>query len=106
MAIVVDDLGLAGENFPRVRTAVRSFVDNQMRPGDLVAVVRTSAGMGALQQFTTDKRLLYAALDRVQYGRSQDRVGLSSFTPLGSTTRADAAYGRFMQQNLTVGSLE
>jgi len=105
MALVVDDLGLAGENFPRVRTAIRSFIDDQMRPGDLVAVIRTSAGMGSLQQFTTDKRLLYAALDRVQYGKSQDRVGMSSFAPLGSVRRADAAFNLFQEQTLTVGSL-
>jgi VWFA-related protein len=105
MALVVDDLGLAGENFPRIRTAIRSFVDDQMRPGDLVAIVRTSAGMGSLQQFTTDKRLLYAALDRVQYGKSLNRVGVNSFAPLGSGGRGDAAFNLFREQTLTVGSL-
>ena len=60
-----------------------------MRPGDLVAIVRTGAGMGALQQFTTDKRLLYAALDRVKYGES--RVGMSSFAPLGAACGARGA---------------
>ena len=68
LALVVDDLGLAGETIPPVRGAIRNFIDEQMRPGDLVAIVRTGAGMGALQQFTTDKRLLYAALERVKYG--------------------------------------
>ncbi len=56
-----------------------------MRPGDLVAIVRTSAGMGALQQFTMDKTLLYAALARVKY--TESRVGVSSFAPLGSVGR-------------------
>ena len=88
LALVVDDLGLAGENIPSIRNAIRNFIDEQMRPGDLVAIVRTGAGMGALQQFTTDKRLLYAALDRVKYGES--RVGVSSFAPLGSGVRGGA----------------
>ena len=83
LAFVVDDQGLAGENIPSVRDAIRKFVDNDMRADDLVAIVRTGAGMGALQQFTTDKRLLYEALERVKYGMS--RVGVSSFAPLGST---------------------
>ena len=83
LAFIVDGLGLAGENVPPVRDAIRKFLDNDMRADDLVAIVRTGAGMGALQQFTTDKRLLYEALDRVKYGES--RVGMSSFTPLGST---------------------
>jgi len=104
LALVVDDLGLAAENIPPVRSAIRAFVDSQMRPGDLVAIVRTGAGMGALQQFTTDKRLLYAALDRVKYGQS--RVGLSSFTPLGSGgRRGDAAINHLREESLAVGTL-
>jgi VWFA-related protein len=112
MALVVDDLGLASENIPQVRNAIRSFIDDQMRPGDLVAIVRTSAGMGALQQFTTDKRLLHAALDRVKY--VTNRVGMSSFTPLASSggggrggrgRGGDAGFGRYREETMTVGSL-
>jgi len=103
LALVVDDLGLAAENIPAVRHAIRNFIDEQMRPGDLVAIVRTGAGMGALQQFTTDKRLLYAALDRVKYGES--RVGISSFAPLGSGMRGGGAINHFREETLAVGSL-
>jgi VWFA-related protein len=103
LALVVDDLGLAAENLPSVRSAIRNFIDEQMRPGDLVAIVRTGAGMGALQQFTTDKRLLYAALDRVKYGQS--RVGVSSFAPLGSGMRGDGAINHLREQTLAVGTL-
>jgi VWFA-related protein len=103
LALVVDDLGLAGESIPPVRGAIRNFIDEQMRPGDLVAIVRTGAGMGALQQFTTDKRLLYAALDRVKYGES--RVGISSFAPLGSGMRGGAGLDHFREEALAVGTL-
>ena len=51
-----------------------------MQPGDLVAILRTSAGMGALQQFTADKRALYAAIELVQF--HSGRVGVSSFAPI------------------------
>ena len=37
--------------------------------------------MGSLQQFTSDKRMLYAAIDHVKYN-SFGRVGISSFAPL------------------------
>lgn len=67
VAIVVDDLGLSFQSAYRVRSALRKFVDEQMRPGDLVAVVRTSGGVGALQQFTGDKRQLYAAVEAVKW---------------------------------------
>jgi VWFA-related protein len=96
-------LVVAGENIPVVRNAIRNFIDEQMRPGDLVAIVRTGAGMGALQQFTTDKRLLYAALDRVKYGES--RVGMSSFAPLGSGVRGGATLNHFREETLAVGTL-
>ena len=67
MAVVVDDLNLSFESIPRVRAALRRFIDEQMRPGDLVAILRTAAGMGALQQFATDRRALHAAADRVRW---------------------------------------
>lgn len=91
LALVVDDLGLSFDSVARVRGALKKFVDNEMQPGDLVAIVRTGAGMGALQQFTSDKRVLYAAIDRVRFN-SMGRVGVSSFDPLGSGehTTADA----------------
>lgn len=86
IALVVDDLGLAFDSVARVRGALKKFVDEQMQPGDLVAVVRTGAGMGALQQFTADKRVLNAAIDRVRFN-SMGRVGVSSFDPIGSGER-------------------
>ena len=67
IALVVDDLSLSAESTHYVRRALRKFVDEQMQDGDLVAIVRTGAGIGALQQFTTDRRLLYAAIDRVRW---------------------------------------
>ena len=73
MALVVDDLGLSFESMVAVRRALRKFVDEEMGPNDLVAVVLTSTGSGALQQFTADKRRLYAAIDHVRwypFGRS------------------------------------
>jgi VWFA-related protein len=67
VALVVDDLGLSFESMYFVRGALSKFVDEQMQPGDLVAIIRTGAGVGALQQFTSDKRLLHAAIDRVKW---------------------------------------
>ncbi len=83
IALVVDDLGLSFQSVGSVRYALKKFVDNQIQPGDLVAIIRTGAGMGALQQFTTDKRILYAAIDHVRFN-SMGRVGVSPFEPLGS----------------------
>ena len=78
IALVVDDLGISFESIGFVQKALRKFVDQQMQPGDLVAIIRTSAGMGALQQFTSDKRVLYAAVDRVRFN-AKSRRGTSAF---------------------------
>ncbi len=78
MALVVDDLGLSFGSVTRVRNSLQKFVDRQMQPGDLVAIIRTGAGMSALQQFTSDPRLLHAAIDRVQFSMI-GRVGASTF---------------------------
>jgi VWFA-related protein len=66
-ALIVDDLGLSFASINYVRNALLKFVDQDMQPGDLVAIIRTSAGTGSLQQFTSDKRMLHAAIDRVRF---------------------------------------
>jgi VWFA-related protein len=67
IALVVDDLGLDFESAVRTRSALKHYVDTELQAGDLVAVVRTGSGVGALQQFTTDRHILDAAVDRVRY---------------------------------------
>jgi VWFA-related protein len=85
IALVVDDLGLSFESTYYVRRALKKFIDEQMQPGDLVAIVRTGGGMGALQQFTTDKRQLHAAIERVKFYLS-GRSGIGAFAPIQPPT--------------------
>lgn len=66
-ALVVDDLGLSFESIPTVKDTLKKFVNEQMEVGDLVAIIRTSGGIGALQSFTSDKRQLFAAIEKIQY---------------------------------------
>lgn len=67
IALVADDLSLSWESAYHTRRALKKFVDEQMQEGDLVAIIRTGAGVGALQQFTSDKRMLYAAIEKVKW---------------------------------------
>ncbi|HKQ53779.1 MAG TPA: VWA domain-containing protein, partial [Pyrinomonadaceae bacterium] len=83
IALVVDDLGLSFESTAYVRQALKKFVDQQLRPGDLVAIIRTAGGMGALQQFTSDRRQLYAAIERVKWYPT-GRGGIGAFAPIES----------------------
>src|SRR6185295_19382353 len=61
-AFVVDDLTIGYEDLVYVRQMLGNFVESEMQPGDLVAIVRTVGGKGLLQQFTTDKDLLRRAV--------------------------------------------
>jgi VWFA-related protein len=67
IAFVVDDLGLSFESTYYTREAIKKFVNQQMQAGDLVGIIRTGRGLGALQQFTSDKRILYAAIDKLTW---------------------------------------
>jgi hypothetical protein len=43
----VDDLEVSLQSMDLVKSALRRFVNEQMQPGDLVAIVRTSGGTAA-----------------------------------------------------------
>ncbi|HMV50413.1 MAG TPA: VWA domain-containing protein, partial [Blastocatellia bacterium] len=67
IAFVVDDLGLSFQSTYFAREAIKKFVREQMQEGDLVGIIRTGRGAGALQQFTSDKRVLYAAIEKLSW---------------------------------------
>src|SRR5690349_19664394 len=80
VVLFVDDLSMSSESVPAVRNGLRKFIEKQLQPGDLVAIVRASAGLGALQDFTTDRRLLLAAAGQVRW----NPVGLArAYRPMG-----------------------
>ncbi len=87
VALVVDDLSLSFESTHYTREALKKFVDRQMQPGDLVAIIRTGGGIGALQEFTSDKRQLYAAIERVSYNLN-GRGHIGAFAPIDSDVQA------------------
>lgn len=80
-ALVVDDLGLDFASTLWVKEALKKFVNEKMQEGDLVAIVRTGSGIGALQSFTSDKRQLMAAIEKIKWN-FQGRSGISTFAPI------------------------
>ncbi|MEI9976726.1 MAG: VWA domain-containing protein [Ignavibacteriota bacterium] len=81
LAFVVDDEGWPARTFPPCATPSGNSSTMTCAPTTWWRSSVPAPAMGALQQFTTDKRLLHEALDRVQYGRS--RVGREQFRSLG-----------------------
>jgi VWFA-related protein len=83
IAVVVDDMSLSHTSIFYARIALKKFVDEQMQPGDLVAIIRTGGGVGALQQFTSDKRVLHAAIDKIRWNPFGGSV--DALTSIGQT---------------------
>ncbi len=77
-ALVVDDLGLSFTNTSYVKDTLKKFVNEQMQEGDLVAILRVGAGLGALQSFTSDKRQLLAAVNKINWNLNS-RTGVNSY---------------------------
>lgn len=65
IVLMIDDLGTPYPDVLGVMGSVKKFIGEQMAPGDLVAVTASRGGMGFYQQFTSDKRQLIAAVDRL-----------------------------------------
>lgn len=92
IALVVDDLTITYERFGYVKKALKEFVDRQMRDGDFVAIARTGGSIGILEQFTSDRRQLYAAIEKLRWnplGLGGPKFGL----PSGAAPGGDAGIG-------------
>jgi VWFA-related protein len=87
IALVVDDLMMSFFSVGAVKETLKKFVREQMQPGDMVAIIRASAGIGALEQFTNNKQQLMAAVERVRwYPRESNRIAF--FNPIESGARS------------------
>jgi len=96
IAIVVDDLGLSWESMTQLRRQVRKFIDDEIEPNDLVAIIRTGGEMGTLQQFTNDKRLLNRAVDQLHWNGCS-RVGLSVLPRAGELANVGCGFDTLPQ---------
>jgi VWFA-related protein len=88
--MVIDDLHTYFGRTTRVRAAARQFIEQHLGANDLMAVVHTAGPTDANQEFTADKRLLMAAVDRTS-GR---KLESASMTRNGEALRGVASAGR------------
>jgi len=80
VAIVVDDLGMSFQSMADLRQYLRAFLAQNLRPNDLIAIIRTGGELGALQQFTSDPRVLSSAISDLKWNPCS-RVGVSVLPP-------------------------
>lgn len=111
IALVVDDLSLSVESIVHVKKSLKNYLDEQIRDNDLSAILRTSSGVGVLQQFTTDKRILNAAVDRIRW-YPLSRGGLNAVEPKNTLSEptatrgdVDAAKGGTAEENREANSI-
>jgi VWFA-related protein len=77
--LVVDDLNLSFESMHDIRQVIKAYVNTRLASDDFVAIIRTTAANDAREQFTTDRKALRAAADRLVWDfRSQHGVSSSS----------------------------
>lgn len=104
VALVVDDLGLSAESMGRVRGKLRKFITEEAQPDDLIAVIRTSGEVGALQQFTNDKRILARAVDMLRWNPCS-RMGVYVFAPARGALNDSLPYCGYRAYGQTLRSL-
>jgi VWFA-related protein len=79
--LVLDDLHTGATRTPHVRKAAKEFIEKYMGANDLAAVVHTSGRNDASQEFTSNKTLLEASVDKFvgQKLRSQTLERLDAY---------------------------
>src|SRR6266446_6069323 len=69
--MVIDDLHTRFGRSIRVKAAAKQFIERRLGANDLMAVVHTAGGSDTGQEFTSNKRLLLAAVNKTS-GRKLD----------------------------------
>ena len=62
--IVLDDLDVSSMRTPQVKKSAKEFVDKYMGANDVAAIIHSSGRTDAAQEFTSNKSLLHAAIDK------------------------------------------
>lgn len=102
IAFIVDDLGLTFQSMSLVRETLKTFVKEQMQEGDLVAIIRTGNGLGMLEQFTSDKRILYTAIEKLMW----NPLSRDMMPTFDDTAGADEMGGEETEQQAVTNSFE
>ena len=88
IAIVVDDLTLSFSSTFWVKKALKKYIEENVQEGDLVAIIRTAGGIGALQQFTSDRRQLMAAVEKLRFDM-RGVAKVTAFAPISPTLKEE-----------------
>jgi VWFA-related protein len=85
--VVLDDLHINPTRTIAARKLARQFIETNVAPNDLAAVVTTSGNRRSSQEFTSNRRLLFEAVDKC-VGRKIMSPGLADIMAGAQTTGA------------------
>ncbi len=74
--MIIDDLHTRFGRSQRVKLAAKQFIERRLGANDLMAIVHTAGPTSSSQEFTSNKRLLLAAVDKTQ-GRKLDSATIN-----------------------------
>jgi len=81
VVLVVDDVHMDFANLASFRKVLGQFIDEDLQPEDLVALVTTSGASALSQEFTTDREALHEIISRLSaQGRHADWTGVPHIT--------------------------
>jgi len=67
IVFLVDDVSFEPTTIPAVRQAIARTIQQNLRPTDMAAIIRTSSGNSSLEQFTSDRRVLLEAVTKISW---------------------------------------
>jgi VWFA-related protein len=67
MVFLVDDLSFQPATIPAVRAALVKAIQQNLRPTDMAALIRSSSGNSSLEQLTSDRRILLESVTRISW---------------------------------------
>ena len=91
----LDDLHLSLQSHDRTRTMLLNFINNEMGQRDLVAIASASGQLNFLQQFTTNREVLRAAVSRLLHrpvsasGYGTGRTPMTEYLAFNIENRSD-----------------
>jgi VWFA-related protein len=100
---IVDDISMSFEYLSYTKMALKRFVERQMQPGDLIAVLKTGYGSSYLNMFLADKRQIMTRIDTAI--RWSSNAGFAYGVSMGGNSirgghrRPDPAYAALIYQN-------
>ena len=86
MILLFDLSSMPVEDLIQAQASARKFIENQLSPADLVAVVVNASSLKVLQNFTNDPKALTQTLQKLDIGDSASLAELGVSTSDDSTT--------------------